>query len=147
MPKGKHNADRPAGDPLSAPAHRFTVRVYYEDTDMGGIVYHANYLKFIERARSDWVRDMGIDQRAMKEVEGAAFAVRRVECDYLMASRFDDRLEVRTSLLSISGARLMVKQEVSRGQDRLFTAIVTLVCLSDTGAPMRLPANIRRILS
>ena len=66
--------------------HRFSVRVYYEDTDMGGIVYHANYLKFIERARSDWVRGLGVDQVAMKE-DGIAFAVRRVEADYLMAAK------------------------------------------------------------
>lgn len=129
-----------------SPAHRFDVRVYYEDTDMGGIVYHANYLKFIERARSDWVRDMGIDQRAMKEEDGAVFAVRRIECDYLMAARFDDRLEVHTRVLSVTGARLVLRQEVLRGQEVLFTASVTIVCLSDVGQPVRLPANIRLIL-
>ena len=63
-------------------SHQFPIRVYYEDTDMGGIVYYANYLKFIERARSDWVREIGIDQNAMRD-EGVVFAVRRVEADYL----------------------------------------------------------------
>ena len=70
--------------------HVFPIRVYYEDTDMGGIVYYANYLKFIERARSDWVRSLGIDQNAMREDEGVVFVVRRVEADYLSSAKFDD---------------------------------------------------------
>lgn len=113
---------------------------------MGGIVYHANYLKFIERARSDWVRDLGIDQRAMKEEEGAAFAVRRIECDYLMAARFDDRLEVRTQMQLVTGARLVLRQEVTRDGAMVFAAIVTIVCLGNAGQPARLPANIRALL-
>ncbi len=124
----------------------FPIRVYYEDTDMGGIVYHANYFKFIERARSDWVRGMGIDQRAMKEGDGIVFAVRRVEADYLMAARFDDRLEVRTAVQSVTGARLVLRQQVSRDGAAVFTAVVTIVCLTDTGQPARLPANIRLLL-
>lgn len=112
---------------------------------MGGIVYHANYLKFIERARSDWVRDLGIDQRAMREA-GLIFAVRRVECDYLAAARFDDRLEVRTDVRSVTGARLVLDQRVDREGEAVFTATVTVVCLTETGHPVRLPANIRRLL-
>ncbi len=127
-------------------SHIFPIRVYYEDTDMGGIVYYANYLKFIERARSDWVRELGIDQRAMKQEDGIAFAVRRAECDYLMAARFDDRLEVRTEVQSVSGARLMLRQQVNRDGEVVFMAVVTMVCVTDTGHPARLPANIRLIL-
>lgn len=126
--------------------HRFPIRVYYEDTDMGGIVYHANYLKYIERARSDWVRGMGIDQRALKADDGLIFAVRRVECDYLGPARLDDVLEVRTRVLSVSGARLVMEQEVWRGPDRLVSATVTVVCLNDSGQPARLPATIRLLL-
>jgi len=125
--------------------HRFAVRVYYEDTDMGGIVYHANYLKFIERARSDWVREMGVDQIVMKS-EGVAFAVRKLEAEYLMAARFDDQLEVETRTLSVSGARLVMEQVVRRGEDALFHATVTIVCINDAGQPVRLPANIRLLL-
>ncbi len=126
--------------------HIFPIRVYYEDTDMGGIVYYANYLKFIERARSDWVRDLGIDQRAMKEEDGTVFAVRRIEADYLLAARFDDRLEVRTDVQSVTGARLVLRQQVSREGEAVFAAVVTMVCVTDTGHPARLPANIRLIL-
>ncbi|MGX0877754.1 acyl-CoA thioester hydrolase [Roseovarius sp. MBR-154] len=123
--------------------HRFPVRVYYEDTDMGGIVYHANYLKFIERARSAWVRDLGVDQNAMRERDGVIFAVRRIEADYLGPAKFDDALEVETSTVQVTGARLVMEQVVMRGTVRLFQALVTVVCVTEAGQPARLPANIR----
>jgi acyl-CoA thioester hydrolase len=126
--------------------HRFPVRVYYEDTDMGGIVYYANYLKYIERARSAWVREMGIDQNEMRERDGVVFAVRRVEADYLGSARFDDELEVRTTTQAVTGARLIMDQQVLRREEVLFSAVVTIVCIGEGGTPARLPANIRLIL-
>jgi acyl-CoA thioester hydrolase len=124
--------------------HSFPVRVYYEDTDMGGIVYYANYLRFIERARSDWVRSLGIDQNAMREEDGVVFVVRRVEADYLQPAKFDDELLVRTTVKAVTGARLILTQDVLRGETVLFQAEVTVVCIGPGGAPARLPANIRR---
>jgi len=126
--------------------HRFTCRVYYEDTDLAGIVYYANYLRFIERARTEWVRSLGVDQVRLKEDEGVVFAVRRVEADYLTPAKFDDELTVLTSVETLTAARLVVKQEVMRDGVRLFSASVTLVALGPTGAPVRLPAVIRRPL-
>ena len=123
--------------------HHFPIRVYYEDTDLAGIVYYANYLKFIERARSEWVRELGIDQVAMK-ADGFVFAVRRIEADYLLPARFDDVLQVETTLEENTGARLVLRQEVSRGGVPLFVATVTLVCLNTAGAVVRLPEAIRR---
>ena len=105
--------------------HRFAIRVYYEDTDMGGIVYHANFLKFIERARSEWVAGLGLDQNAMRE-KGVVFAVRRVEAEYLQPARYGDDLEVQTTTASVSGARLVMDQVVLRGGQRLFEAQVTV---------------------
>ena len=124
--------------------HSFPIRVYYEDTDMAGIVYYANYLKYIERARSDWVRDLGIDQNQMREAEGLVFAVRRVEADYLMPAKFDDELQVTTSMGQVTGARLVLEQQVLRDGVLLFTAQVTLVVINAGGHAARLPANIRR---
>ncbi|SHG87290.1 tol-pal system-associated acyl-CoA thioesterase [Marivita hallyeonensis] len=124
--------------------HEFPVRVYYEDTDMGGIVYYANYLRFIERARSDWVRSLGIDQNAMREQDGVVFVVRRVEADYLQPAKFDDALLVRTAVKAVTGVRLIMTQEVLRDETVLFQAEVTIVCIGEGGAPARLPANIRR---
>ena len=126
--------------------HRFPVRVYYEDTDMGGIVYHANFLKFIERARSEWVADMGIDQAAMRDEEGIVFAVRRIEGDYLLPAKYGDSLEVLTTTASVSGARLIMDQRVLRGPETLFTAQVTVACITLSGQPVRLPDAIRKQL-
>ncbi|MBE0453799.1 tol-pal system-associated acyl-CoA thioesterase [Roseovarius autotrophicus] len=125
--------------------HRFPVRVYYEDTDMGGIVYHANFLKFIERARSAWVRDLGLDQNEMR-AHGTIFVVRRVEADFLAPARFDDMLEVVTETTSVTAARLMMDQTVLRAGAPLFHAVVTVVCVGQNGQPVRLPANIRQLL-
>ncbi|WP_298359949.1 tol-pal system-associated acyl-CoA thioesterase [uncultured Litoreibacter sp.] len=122
--------------------HRFSCRVYYEDTDLAGIVYYANYLKFIERARSEWVREIGVDQVSMK-AEGLVFAVRRVEADYLAPARFDDLLEVETALRSVTASRIVLNQTVKRDDAALFSSVVTLVCVSDFGRPVRIPADIR----
>lgn len=128
-------------------AHRLPVRVYYEDTDLAGIVYYANYLKFIERGRSEWVRAMGVDQVALRASHGIVFAVRRVEADYLRPGKFADDLTVTTRLREMGGARIVVEQEVLRGAERLFTAVVTLVCLTDYGHAARIPAEVRARLS
>lgn len=127
--------------------HRFQTRVYYEDTDLAGIVYYANYLKFIERARSEWVASLGIDQIALRAAEGVVFAVRRVEADYLRPAKFGDDLVVETSLQSLGGARLALEQVVQRGGERLFVALVTLVCLTDDGHAARLPLSLRARLA
>ncbi|PHQ99324.1 MAG: tol-pal system-associated acyl-CoA thioesterase [Marinosulfonomonas sp.] len=125
--------------------HTLDIRVYYEDTDMAGIVYYANYLKYIERARSDWVRGLGIDQRVMKTA-GQVFVVRRLEADYLASAHLDDELVVETEVTQVTGARLIMEQVVKRGADTIFHAIVTVVVVSDTGQVARMPANIRQLL-
>ena len=127
-------------------SHTFPIRIFYEDTDMAGIVYYANYLKFIERGRSEWVREMGVDQVAMKRDDGVVFAVRRVEADYNSPARFDDELVVSTTVDAVSGARLILRQTVERAGEVLFSALVTLVAINDAGAPARLPAIFRRNL-
>ena len=101
--------------------HIFTCRVYYEDTDLAGIVYYANYLKFIERARSEWVRTLGVDQVALKE-QGVVFAVRRVEADYISPAKFDDVLTIETEMVSKTAARLILDQRVLREGGELFRA-------------------------
>ncbi|WP_212525538.1 tol-pal system-associated acyl-CoA thioesterase [Actibacterium sp. MT2.3-13A] len=126
--------------------HRFPLRVYYEDTDLAGIVYYANYLKFIERGRSEWVRDLGVDQAALKAEAGIVFAVRRVVADYLSPARYDDKLIVETVLKALTPARVVLDQRVLRGEAVLFAAEVTLVALGPGGRAARLPAEFRRAL-
>jgi len=119
--------------------HSFTLRVYYEDTDLAGIVYYANYLKYIERARSEWLRDLGVDQAGLKVDQGVVFAVRRIEADYLRPARYDDLLTVTSACVEQSGARLVLSQTVLRGEETLFAALVTLVCLDRDGRARRVP--------
>ena len=124
-------------------AHQFRTRVYYEDTDLAGIVYYANYLKFIERARTEWVASLGVDQMALKAAQGIVFAVRRVEADFLQPAKFGDDLVVETRLQMLGGARIGLEQIVLRGGERLFVAVVTLACLTEDGHAARLPVEVR----
>jgi len=126
--------------------HRLTVRVYYEDTDFGGVVYYANYLRFIERGRTEALRDLGIDQVALKRDRGLVFVVRSLAVDYLSPARFDDILEVRTGVTRLRGASAEMGQEVWRGEDRLICASVTIACMDAAGRPQRLPADVRAAL-
>ncbi|MFC3118715.1 tol-pal system-associated acyl-CoA thioesterase [Jhaorihella thermophila] len=126
--------------------HTFPIRVYYEDTDMGGIVYHANYLRYIERARSDWVRRLGNDQNAMREA-GIVWVVRRIEADYIATAKFEDELLVETTINSMTNARLVMDQVVKRDGAPIFRARVTAVCMNSAGKPVRLPAEIRALQS
>jgi acyl-CoA thioester hydrolase len=122
------------------------MRVYYEDTDLAGIVYYANYLKFIERARSDWVRHLGVDQITLRATKGIVFAVRRVEADYLRPARFGDDLTVSVTLSALGAASMELVQHVMRGDQTLFTAKVILVCLGPADKAVRIPAEIRAVL-
>jgi acyl-CoA thioester hydrolase len=111
---------------------------------MAGIVYYANYLRYIERARSDWVRKIGIDQLEMK-AQGIVFAVRSLSAEYLSPALFDDLLEVRTRVTALRPARMVMHQQVCRDQNMLFSADVTIVCIGEDGKPARLPAKLRSL--
>lgn len=122
--------------------HQFPVTVYYEDTDMAGVVYYANYLRYIERARSEIVEQIGLDQNAMR-AQGLVFVVTRVEADYISAARMGDRLQVVTKHRAASPVRWTFDQEVQRDGDVIFRAHVVAVTMTTAGKPVRLPAEIR----
>lgn len=124
--------------------HRFPVTVYYEDTDMAGIVYYANYLRYIERARSEIVEEMGLDQNRMR-ADGIVFVVTRVEADYVSSARLGDRLTVETTHGPKGAVRWMFDQKVMRGDQEIFRAKVAAVCMSTEGKPTRLPAEVRAL--
>lgn len=126
--------------------HVLPVRVYYEDTDFSGAVYHANYLKFCERARSDCLRLMGIHH---SELHGtASFVVRRMVCDFLKPALIDDLLEVETRFVEFGGARMELGQSVKRNGEKLFEAQVTVALVDGRGKPKRLPSEwVRTFLS
>ncbi|MEO0380864.1 MAG: YbgC/FadM family acyl-CoA thioesterase [Pseudomonadota bacterium] len=125
--------------------HRFPLTVYYEDTDMAGVVYYANYLRYIERARSEIVEQMGLDQNAMR-AQGIVFVVTRVEADYLSSAHMGDRLEVVTTHHAASPVRWTFDQEVQRDGTAIFRAHVIAVTMTTGGKPVRLPAEIRATL-
>jgi acyl-CoA thioester hydrolase len=126
--------------------HVFPVRVYYEDTDVGGVVYYANYLKFAERARSEMLRCLGYSLTLLREKNGRTIAVRRCEADYIQPARFDDSLEVRTGNVDMEAASLWLDQSVWRGGDELARLRVRLACLGPDGRPARLPDALRAAL-
>lgn len=121
------------------------VRVYYEDTDAGGVVYYANYLKFMERARTEWLRRLGFGQEALMRDAGILFAVRRVAIDYLMPARLDDELRVEARIGALGRASLNFHQRILRPPDALISeATVKIVCLDGHSfKPTAIPGDIR----
>ena len=122
--------------------HRLHLRVYYEDVDLAGVVYYANYLRFYERGRSEAIRALGVDQTAMRAA-GLVFVVTRVEADYLRPARFDDLIEVTTRTLTVGGASLSMAQEILRGAETLNRAVVRAACMDLSGRPARFPPDLR----
>ena len=142
------------GEGFDDGVHLHPLRVYYEDTDAGGVVYYANYLKFAERARTEMLRDLGfepgggtdpgggIDPPGLAAVEGVAFTVSRCEVDYLAPARLDDELTVRTRIVKMFAATLEAEQIISRGATDCARLIVRLACVNGAGRPVRLPESI-----
>ena len=125
------------------PAHRMTLRVYYEDTDAAGIVYHANYLKFAERGRTEMLRALGLAHSGIAAETGILFTVRRLGADYRLPARLDDLLCVETRIVAIGGARVRLDQRVCRDGAVLAALDVLVACVGRDGRPRRLPAGLR----
>jgi acyl-CoA thioester hydrolase len=149
LPKEKSERWPDLAGRIEGEAHVLPIRVYFEDTDCGGVVYHANFLKFCERARSDFVRLLGIEATRLADPdkgEPAIFVVRRVEIDYLKPGRMDDVLEVVTSCAEIGSASLALQQDVCRDGEAIVRAKVTVVLVGRSGKPQRLGALVRGAL-
>jgi acyl-CoA thioester hydrolase len=122
-------------------AFRIPVRVYYEDTDAAGVVYYASYLRFMERARTEWLSSLGFELNALDREHGIAFAVHHVDIRYHQPARLGDRLDVSVALVEPGRARIVANQEVRRGDELLVEARVTLACLDRVNwRPARIPA-------
>jgi len=143
----------------SAAGFSWPVRVYYEDTDAGGVVYYANYLCYCERARTEWLRALGVDQRNMRAESGLVFVVTRVEANYLRGAELDDALDVQTTVVRIGGASLTFEQRILRAVDAagnaavnvtpecIFVAKVTIACVDwNKKQAVRLPDQLRELL-
>jgi len=128
--------------------HRQVVRVYYEDTDFSGIVYHASYIRFIERGRSDYIRLLGIEHSKLDSDENGervALAVRHMDINYLKSAHIDDMLTIETRVEAVKGARMILDQKILRDEEVIFTARVTVVVINSQGRPRRLPDSMRKI--
>jgi len=124
--------------------HKFPVRIYYEDTDHGGVVYYANYLKFMERARTEFLRDIGLELDELEVTFGILFAVTEVHVHYRNPARFNDTITVESILFEAHGARLAFRQNIHRKNKVLVEGEIRLACMDRTGQPRRIPKNVLR---
>lgn len=124
--------------------HKLPVRIYYEDTDAGGVVYHANFIKFIERGRTELLRFLGFENKSLHENQGILFVVRHINADYLKPAVLDDLLEVQTTVIQLKNTSLVMRQSIYRNNEQIFTADVTVVAI-DAGSlkPVRIPDGLR----
>jgi len=131
----------PASGVIAGRVHRYPVRIYFEDTDFSGVVYHANYLRYMERARSDLLRVLGIDQRAAFEAGEGVYAVADLAIRYVAPARLDDDLVIETTCLALGGATVSMGQRVLRGAELLTEATVRAAFLTPAGRPRRQPRD------
>ncbi len=135
----------PPVSPSAPETFSFPVRVYYEDTDTAGVVYYANYLRYLERGRTEWLRALGVEQLRLAQEAGLVFAVRSLNIEYLKPARLDDRLAVLTALTLLGRAQVTLKQQIERSGETLVEASVRIACLDTKKMkPAALPEEIRR---
>jgi acyl-CoA thioester hydrolase len=123
--------------------HKLAIRVYWEDTDAGGVVYHASYLRFMERGRTELLRDLGVDQSALQQESGIVFVVADMNIKFRAPGKLDDVLLVETTVTETGGASLLLSQKISRAGELLVEADVTCAVISGEGKPVRLPAEVK----
>jgi len=133
--------------PQLQPAHIHPIRVYFEDTDAGGMVYYANYLKFAERARTEMLRAAGFNHAQMVAQDGLMLVVRRCTAEYHRSARLDDELQVETRVSGLAGASILLDQVVRRGTETLVEIAVTIACVTKEGRATRLPERLREAVA
>ncbi len=137
----------PSSSPSGQTDFVLPIRVYYEDTDAAGVVYHANYLRFCERARTEWLRTLGFEQHALLAERGIAFVVSAVEARYLSPARLDDALKLVTRVIEARGASLRFEQKLLRGGELLFDSRIIIACVDTLRKrPARIPHDVRVLM-
>ena len=124
---------------------KFELKVYYEDTDSGGVVYYANYLKFIERARTNLIQELGFSLKDLKENHDCLFIVRKVNCDYLHSAKLEDDLVVHSKFLEINNASFQLEQNIIKNDQTIFTSQILMVCISSDGRPKKIPQQLKSL--
>jgi acyl-CoA thioester hydrolase len=127
--------------------HEWPVRIYYEDTDSGGVVYHSNYLKYMERARTEWLRSLGIDQVELKKIFSVMFVVKELAIKYLKPAKFDDEIIVQTKVTKNKNCSLNLTQKIIRNKEVLTDSVVEIVCINvNLFKPTRIPQDIKKVM-
>ena len=124
----------------------FSVRVYYEDTDSGGVVYYANYLKFTERARTNMIQDLGFTLNQLHDDHDCIFIVKKVNCEYLQSAKLEDFLEVQSSIIQVKNASFELEQNILRDGKIIFQSNIIMVCVNNQGQPKKIPEKISSLL-
>ena len=125
----------------------WVARVYFEDTDSGGVVYHANYLKFMERARTEWLRKLGLNQIKLKQEDKVMFVVRKIDIQYKIPARFNDELLIQTDCVKTTDYSIMLKQNILRDKQTITEGSVEIVCInSDLFKPVRIPKKAKQLM-
>jgi acyl-CoA thioester hydrolase len=124
----------------------FSVRVYYEDTDSGGVVYYANYLKFTERARTNMIQQLGFTLNQLHDDHDCIFIVKKVNCEYLQSAKLEDFLEVQSSIIQVKNASFELEQNILRDGKIIFQSNIIMVCVNNQGQPKKIPEKISSLL-
>ena len=126
--------------------YSFTTKVYYEDTDAGGVVYYANYLKFIERARSNMIQELGFSLKSLSEQYDCHFVVKNINCDYIQSAKLEDDLTVQTKFLNIKNVSFELEQNIFRNNELIFKSKVIMVNINSSGKPVRMPQSLLSVI-
>lgn len=127
--------------------HHWPIRIYYEDTDSGGVVYHSNYLKFMERARTEWLRDFEIDQKALKDNLNLMFVVHEIDIKFMRPAVFNDEIEVQTKLKKLGSVKIELEQKIFRSSELLIESQVVVASVNSISMkPMRIPNEIKLLM-
>ena len=118
---------------------KYNIKIYYEDTDSGGVVYYANYLKFTERARTDLIQQLGFSLNKLSIDYDSLFVVKKIECEYHTSAKLEDDLIVKTKILEIKNASFTLQQDIERNSITLFTSKILMVCINSKGKPNKIP--------
>ena len=125
----------------------YEFKVYYEDTDSGGVVYYANYLKFIERARTDLIQKLGFSLNQLSSELDSLFVVKKISCEYLTSARLEDELTVKTKILEVKNASFTLIQNIFKSEKLIFTSEILMVCINLNGKPVKIPKKLSNLLN
>jgi acyl-CoA thioester hydrolase len=132
---------------MVAPVHHWPIRIYYEDTDSGGVVYHSNYLKYMERARTEWLRDFKVDQKALKDTLNLMFVVHEIDIKFIRPAVFNDEIEVQTKLDKLGSVKIELEQKIFRSSELLIESRVVVASVNSISMkPMRIPNEIKLLM-